>query len=102
MEEALAHPYMKSLHYELDEPVGDPVSRFDFDFELYSLKTSEYKELIYEEITIYHDESSVKRYIDLKEECPEGYLWKRFGRERLRTMYRNDDELHLQYENGAP
>jgi serine/threonine protein kinase len=48
--DALSHPYMKNLHFVDDEPVGEPVSRFDFDFELYSLKTNEYKELIYEEI----------------------------------------------------
>jgi len=50
---------MKNLHFEEDEPTGDPVSRFDFDFELYSLKTPEYKELIYEEIQLYHDEEMV-------------------------------------------
>ena len=47
---------MKNLHYEDDELIGEPVSRFDFDFELYSLKTPEYKELIYEEIMLYHEE----------------------------------------------
>lgn len=50
IEQALAHPYMNNLHVPEDEPSGEPVSRFDFDFELYSLKTNEYKELIYEEI----------------------------------------------------
>ena len=28
----------------------EPVAPFDFDFELYSLRTSEFKELIFEEI----------------------------------------------------
>ena len=102
VEEALAHPYMKNLHYEPDEPSGVPVSRFDFDFELYSLKTAEYKELIYEEIIIYHDEPSVHRYLALKEECPEGYLWKRSGKERLRTMYKNDTQLKIPSEEDAP
>ena len=50
VEDALKHPYMKKLHVPEDEPNGEPVSRFDFDFELYSLKTNEYKELIYDEI----------------------------------------------------
>ena len=50
IEEALAHPYMKNLHYADDEPTGERVPQFDFDFELYSLKTHEYKELIYNEI----------------------------------------------------
>lgn len=100
IEEALAHPYMKNLHFEEDEPLGEPVSRFDFDFELYSLKTSEYKELIYEEIMLYHDEAAVSNYLQIKEECPDGYLWKRFGKERLRTMYKNDKELIIQGENN--
>lgn len=96
IEEALAHPYMKNLHFEEDEPLGEPVSRFDFDFELYSLKTSEYKELIYEEIMLYHDEAAVSNYLQIKDECPDGYLWKRFGKDRLRTMYKNDKELIIQ------
>ena len=90
VEDALAHPYMKNLHFVDDEPEGEPVSRFDFDFELYSLKTNEYKELIYEEIQLYHDESQVNNYMKQKEQNPEGYLWKRYGRDRLRTMYKND------------
>lgn len=50
IEQALAHPYMERLHFEEDEPVGTPVCDYDFDFELFSLKIPEYKELIYEEI----------------------------------------------------
>ena len=46
---------MEKLHFVDDEPTGDPVADFDFDFELYSLKIAEYKELIYEEIKLYHD-----------------------------------------------
>lgn len=96
VEQALAHPYMKNLHFEEDEPMGEPVSRFDFDFELYSLKTAELKELIYEEILLYHDEAAVQRYWKLKQDCPEGFLWNRFGKDRLRTMYKNDSELKIQ------
>ena len=86
---------MKNLHFVDDEPVGEPVSRFDFDFELYSLKTNEYKELIYEEIQLYHDESHVNNYMKIKEQNPEGWLWKRYGRDRLRTMYKNDKQLKI-------
>jgi hypothetical protein len=46
---------LADLHQEEDEPIGDPVPVFDFDFELYSLKISEFKELIYQEILLYHD-----------------------------------------------
>jgi len=91
--EALAHPYLKNLHFEDDEPAGEAVSRFDFDFELYSLKTHEYKQLIYEEILLYHDEVAVNGYLEQKERFPDGCLFNRFGKDRLRTMYKNDKEL---------
>jgi hypothetical protein len=57
---------MKKLHVLDDEPSGSPVSRFDFDFELYSLKTHEYKELIYNEIQLYHSETAVDEYLKVK------------------------------------
>lgn len=100
IEGALSHPYMKNLHFADDEPVGEAVSRFDFDFELYSLKTNEYKELIYDELMLYHDEGVVNNYLKLKEQNPEGYLWRRFGRERLRTMYKYDKELKISDSKG--
>jgi len=98
IEEALAHPYMKKLHVPDDEPSGQPVSRFDFDFELYSLKTPEYKELIYEEIQLYHDESAVDAYLKHKAAHPEGGLFQKYGKERLRTMYKNDKQLKIDGE----
>lgn len=90
IEDALKHPYMKKLHVPEDEPSGQPVSRFDFDFELYSLKTNEYKELIFEEIQLYHDEQAIDSYLKLKAQYPEGSLFKRYGKDRLRTMYKQD------------
>jgi hypothetical protein len=53
---------MERLHFDDDEPVGSPVSDFDFDFELFSLKIPEYKELIYEEIKLYHGEEAKEQY----------------------------------------
>lgn len=41
IEDALKHPYMSELHYPPDEPTTNPVSSFDFDFELYDLSTDE-------------------------------------------------------------
>jgi mitogen-activated protein kinase 1/3 len=58
--EALEHPYMAQLHFADDEPTCDLVSPFDFDFELFSLKKEDYKDLIYDEIMLYHDESAVR------------------------------------------
>jgi hypothetical protein len=65
---------MAELHCEEDEPTGEPVSRFDFDFEFYSLQASEYKELIYEEIMLYHEEVAVQRYFEQKSVSPDGVL----------------------------
>ena len=62
IEEALSHPYMSQLHYPDDEPTTDLVSAYDFNFELYSLKKDEYKDLIYEEIMLYHDREAEKEY----------------------------------------
>ena len=50
------------------------MSRFDFDFEFYSLQASEYKELIYEEIMLYHEEVAVQRYFEQKSVSPDGVL----------------------------
>jgi len=81
---------MKNLHYEEDEPTGENVPPFDFDFELYSLKTNEYKELIYNEIQLYHSETKVNDYLKDKEASPNGVLNKKYGKDRLRTMYKKD------------
>lgn len=75
IDEALEHPYMSQLHFPDDEPTTDPVSAFDFDFEIYSLKKEDYKDLIYEEIMLYHDEKAVKQYMKDKAENPEGILY---------------------------
>jgi serine/threonine protein kinase len=52
--DSLKHPYMVELHYPPDEPTTNPVSAFDFDFELYDLSTDETRQLLYEEIMLYH------------------------------------------------
>jgi len=52
--EALEHEFIGDLHYEPDEPTTVPVSAFDFDFEMYDLNIEEQKELILEEISLYH------------------------------------------------
>ena len=61
---ALEHPYMAKLHQEDDEPLGAPVSDFDFDFEMYSLKINEFKQLIYEEALLYHDPEAQAAYAE--------------------------------------
>ena len=56
--DALAHPYLAQLHFPDDEPVCAPMSAYDFDFEKFSLSKDDYKELIYEEIMLYHSDQA--------------------------------------------
>ena len=60
VEQALAHPYLADLHFEEDEPSGEMVSAFDFDFESYDLSKEEYKTLIYDEIMLYHSDEAME------------------------------------------
>jgi serine/threonine protein kinase len=99
--EALAHPYMAKYHDPEDEPAGEPVSAHDFDYELYSLKTSEYKELLYEEIKLYHNEEAVKHYLSMRAAHPEGILNQKYGKDRLRTMYKKDEKILKLAEAGG-
>ena len=75
------------MHYPDDEPIREPVNAFDFDFELYSLKQEDYKDLIYEEIMLYHDQQYVNAYLKNQQEHPEGVLFKRYGKDRIRKRF---------------
>jgi serine/threonine protein kinase len=88
IDDALAHPYMAQLHFPEDEPTCDLVQAFDFDFEIYSLKKEDYKDLIYEEIMLYHDEDSVKTYLKDKAENLEGILFRRYGKDRIKKKFK--------------
>lgn len=63
IEKALEHPFLADLHYPPDEPTAKPVSPFDFDFEKYDLSIEETKDLIYNEIMLYHSSKAQKQYI---------------------------------------
>ena len=102
IDQALAHPYMERLHFEDDEPTGEPVSDFDFDFELFSLKIPEYKELIFEEIKLYHSEEAKTEYDTNKTQHPHGHLYTRYPKERLRTMYKQDATILKTYYGVRP
>ena len=54
--EALAHPYLEQLHCPDDEPETMQVSAFDFDFEKFSFDKEDFKELIFDEILLYHSD----------------------------------------------
>jgi len=62
IEEALSHPYLVALHYPEDEPVREPVSLFDFEFERQLLTMRDTKDLIYNEILLYHFQDKRDEY----------------------------------------
>ena len=57
---------MEELHFPEDEPVTDKLTGFDFDFEKYQLNTDEYKDLMYEEIMLYHNDEDALKYLTMK------------------------------------
>lgn len=72
--DALAHPYLQQLHFPDDEPTTDLVSAYDFDFEKFSLTKEDFKDLIYEEIMLYHSDEAAFEYIKNKRQFPDGSL----------------------------
>ena len=56
IDEALAHPYLGDLKCDEDEPIRDPVPSVEFEFEKYKLSSEQLKDLVYEEILLYHFE----------------------------------------------
>ena len=70
VEQALAHPYLKQLHFPDDEPTTEPVCAFDFDFEKYSLSKEDFKDLMFDEIMLYHSDEAAFQYIENKKKFP--------------------------------
>jgi len=68
IEEALSHPYLAPLHYPEDEPTREPVSLFDFEFERQLLTMRDTKDLIYQEILLYHFQDKRDEYEKAKSE----------------------------------
>lgn len=62
VENALKHEYLKSLHCPDDEPSGNPVDKIDFEFESFKLTREQWKDLLYEEILLYHFDDFRKEY----------------------------------------
>ncbi|KAE8726685.1 Mitogen-activated protein kinase 6 [Hibiscus syriacus] len=56
VEEALAHPYLTTLHDISDEPVCMIPFNYDFDFDLRALTREQMKELIYQEALAFNPE----------------------------------------------
>lgn len=78
---------MKQLHFPDDEPTTELVSPFDFDFEKYSLSKEDFKDLMYDEIMLYHSDEAAFNYIKQKKDNPEGALHAKYGA-RIRKAYK--------------
>jgi hypothetical protein len=85
VEKALEHPYLENLHVPEDEPTTEQLSAFDFDYEIYDLKKEEYKDLIYEEILLYHSEEMLREYIENKKKYPDGMLHLKYGGQKKKA-----------------
>jgi serine/threonine protein kinase len=79
IEDALKHEFIGDLHYAPDEPTTVPVSAFDFDFEMYDLTIEEQKEIILDEIALYHSKKAQKKYVKHKKKYPMGMLHLKYG-----------------------
>jgi hypothetical protein len=63
------------------------VSAYDFDFELYSLSKEDYKDLIFDEIMLYHDDNAAREYENNRRDHPEGILSHRYGKDRIKKKF---------------
>ena len=88
VQQALEHPYLKQLHYPDDEPTTNPVSAFDFDFEKYSLSKEDFKDLMFDEIMLYHSDDAALKYVQAKEQNPQGALHIKYSH-RLRRAFQD-------------
>ena len=62
MEDALAHPYLASLHDPSDEPLAH--AEFSFDFERMPLTKQALRELLTAEMLCFHPEMSSQQPAD--------------------------------------
>jgi len=64
VEDALKHPYFAKLHDPTDEPSRPPIHPLEFEFEEHNLTMQQYKDLVYEEILLYHFPAFKQSYLD--------------------------------------
>ena len=60
----------------------------DFDFEKYSLSKEDFKDLMYDEILLYHSDEAAIQYIEQKKKYPDGQLHVKYAN-RLRKAYKD-------------
>eukprot|EP00347_Sterkiella_histriomuscorum_P003151 403365398 len=79
-EEALRHKYFEELHAPEDEPFSEPISYFDFEFEQYTLDKKILRDLLLDEIVLYHSSKARAFYDQCKQKYPRGILEKIYVR----------------------
>jgi serine/threonine protein kinase len=62
-EEALAHPFLKEYYFPEDEPVREPVPCMEFEFDRHDLSREQLKDILYEEILLYHNKDFKQEYM---------------------------------------
>lgn len=62
VEKALEHPYLAHLHLPEDEAVAKPLYDYEFAFEKRQLNLKMLKEIIYDEILLYHSVQRKREY----------------------------------------
>ena len=73
-EEALEHPFFQELHQKENEPGNARIEYFDFEFEQYTLDKKILRELITDEILLYHSKEAREYYEKCKLKYPKGVL----------------------------
>lgn len=101
-EEALNHPYFKELHSEEEEPIANPIDYFDFEFEQYTLDKRILRELILDEIIIYHNDGAKKYYDQCKHRYPNGMLEMVYERKDSFASDEDDVDTQTSSYNNSP
>ena len=87
--DALAHPFLSELYCPEDEPTTTPLNPLEFEFENLSLNKEQIKDLIYEEVLLYHYPEFKKKYDEnLKK-----------GISIARHVLENDNKDYVNYED---
>lgn len=90
LEEALKHPFLQELHCPDDEPICKSIPKMEFEFEKYNLNLQQLKDMIYEEILLYHYPDFKKDYIS-KVEKGETITQHIFKNENSKVYDKTDD-----------
>ena len=94
VEEALRHPYLAALHYPDDEPITKPVSLFDFEYERQLLTMRDLKDLMYDEVLLYHFPEKLEEYEIAKSEFERQLHLPLNRMGRARPVTSDDEELN--------